>query len=157
MSPIPILAAIVITAIAVLLIELANGSQQFDQVTGENVLASGKIQGVAEGISQAEGFGVPGAIPTLANNPGDLVIPNWPGAKMGAGISVFDSVDEGRNRLYHQLQLIVSGQSKVYNLDMTIAEMANKWTATDAGNWARIVSGYLGVSTDTTLRDILTA
>lgn len=107
------------------------------------------------GIPKAEGFGIPGKIPTLAHNPGDLVIPNWQGQKLGPeGISVFSSDAEGYNRLRFQLYLIGSEQSANFSLDMTIAQMAQKWTRTDPDNWARIVAGSIGTTTDTTLRDL---
>jgi hypothetical protein len=113
------------------------------------------IEFLSTGISRAEGFGKAGAIPTLAHNPGDLVIPNWQGQKMGGeGISVFASDLEGWNRLKYQLYLIGSGQSHVYSLNMTIADMAAKWTRTDPGVWATNVARSIGTTTDVTLGDL---
>jgi hypothetical protein len=105
----------------------------------------------AQAIAKAEGFGVPGKIPTLANNPGDLVIPGWTGARLGAGISVFSSPNEGWDRLYKQLNLILAGRSAQYSLDDTIESMAAKWTRTDPTTWALIVSSDLGVPANTSL------
>lgn len=109
----------------------------------------------AQAIAKAEGFGIPGKIPTLANNPLDLVIPGWTGAKLGAGISVFPSANAGWDRGYKQLEFIVRGTSDVYTLDDTIQSMASKWTKTDPTTWALIVSSNLNVAADTSLRDVL--
>lgn len=106
-------------------------------------------------IAKAEGFGAPGAVPTRANNPGDLIIPNWQGQKTGPeGVSVFSSVGEGWNRLRYQLYLIGSQQSKVYSFDMTIADMGNKWTITEPGTWSNTVAQSIGTTTDVTLGDL---
>lgn len=145
-----------IVAGGLIIIYLLQNGPQFDQTQGDQLLVSVQIQALALAIEKAEGYGIPGAIPTVANNPGDLVVPGWTGAKLGsAGISVFSSYEEGKNHLYYQLQLIANGQSHIYTLDDTISSMAKKWTATAQDNWANIVSGELGVSSDTTLRDIL--
>lgn len=114
-----------------------------------------RIQKLAQAIAKAEGFGVPDTIPTLAHNPGDLVIPGWSGSSMGAGISVFEDDDTGWQKLYHEIGLILLGSSHVYNLDMSILEMAYKWTMTDQNAWADNVSEFLGVSPTTTLRELL--
>lgn len=114
------------------------------------------IVAFAKAIAKAEGFGVPGAIPTLANNPGDLVIPGWTGEKLGsAGISVFSNPNDGWTRLYNELQMIVNGSSSIYSPEDTIDSMAVKWTATDPESWALIVSSTLGIPSDTTLQSAL--
>lgn len=119
-----------------------------------------RVQALARAIATAEGFFVPGSIPARAHNPGNLVIPGWTGPTLGAErISVFDSDDEGWSRLYRQIGLIVSGQSRVYTLDMTIAQMGNAWApggnANIPGAWATNVARVLGVPVSTTLRAIL--
>lgn len=117
------------------------------------------VRDLALAIARAEGFGVQGAIPTRANNPGDLVIPGWTGAKLGdQGISVFPSPSEGWSRLYHQLDLIVRERSHVYTLDDTFAEFGAKWTQTQSGEWVGNVLAYLAskgydVDTETSLRE----
>lgn len=99
---------------------------------------------LAQAIAHAEGFGVAGAIPTLAHNPGDLVMPNWKGPKMGAeGISVFPDDGTGWAALEHQLTLIRTRQSHVYVPSMTIQDMAQKWTATQQLEWANNVADFL--------------
>jgi hypothetical protein len=102
------------------------------------------IRDLALAIAHAEGFGRPGAIPTRANNPGDLVIPGWSGAQLGAeGISVFPSESAGWDALYAQLQRIVDGRSHIYTVQTTIGEMARRWTATDVESWTTNVIAYL--------------
>ena len=114
-----------------------------------------RIERLAQAIAKAEGFGVPDTVPTLAHNPGDLVIPGWSGPSMGAGISVFDDDNTGWQRLYHEIGLIFVGASHVYNLDMTIMQMAEKWTMTDQNAWANNVADFLRVNILTTLRELL--
>lgn len=120
------------------------------------------IRTMALAIAHAEGFGIAGAIPTRANNPGDLVIGNWAGATLGAQrIAVFNSPADGWDRLHRQLQLILSGRSHVYTVDMTIAEMAAKWTSTQGEAWIANVLEYLQaheyewVDADTAIGDVL--
>lgn len=109
----------------------------------------------ARAIAHAEGYGIPGAIPTVANNPGDLVIPGWSPTMGSAGIAVFDSPDYGWSRLYRQIALIIRGDSNYYSLDMSIAEMGRIYAGGD-DNWARNVATYLGVPPSTSLLQVLT-
>ncbi len=108
------------------------------------------LKDFARAIASAEGFGVPGAIPTVANNPGDLKL----GGDTINGISVFSSVEEGWNKLYRQIAMIVSGSSAYYNLDMTIAEMGRIYAGGDE-NWSTNVARYLGVSRDAHLWEVI--
>lgn len=124
---------------------------------------SDAIKNFATAIARAEGYFVTGSVPDRANNPGDLKSPTFTfagereGQVLGEGIAVFESADAGWNALYRQLFLIVTGQSSVYNLDMTIAQMAERWTgsATEAAAWANNVATQMGVSTQTRLVDVL--
>ncbi len=115
-----------------------------------------KLYKFAQAIAKAEGFGLAGAIPTRAHNPGDLVMPGWMGETLGTeGISVFASDADGWARLGQQLRLIRDGHSQQYQLSMTIAEMAAKWTRTDQSAWALAVAQALGVSVNATLDTLL--
>lgn len=126
-----------------------------DTGSASSIYSSG-IVALANAIAAAEGFGIPGAIPTRANNPGNLVIPGWKGETLGAeGISVFATADEGWKRLYNQLQLIKDGRSRVYTLNDTIATMGAKWAPHDGGNWAANVSRVLQMPLTTRLGDLL--
>lgn len=117
---------------------------------------SEKIKTFARAIEIAEGFGIAHAIPTQAHNPGDLVLGDKGFGTLGAEqITIFQDDATGRNALYHQLNLIVNGMSHVYTLEMTISEMANKWTSTQQDAWALNVANNLGVSVDTPLSSLL--
>jgi len=110
----------------------------------------------ARAIAFAEGYGVPGAIPTIRNNPGDLKLP-----ADGGAISTFPTPTDGWLALYRQLKIIIEGRSSFYVLDMTIAQMAERWTATERSAWAANVVTYLQraglpVTSSTRLREVLT-
>src|SRR5260370_927931 len=74
-----------------------------------------KITKFMVAIAEQEGFGVPGAIPTRANNPGDLTKSlgyEITGETLGtAGIAIFVDVPNGWAALEEQLNLIRSGNS----------------------------------------------
>jgi hypothetical protein len=148
----PLLLILLLAGIAVVVFEGSALAASSGDTSGNY---SSSIVAFAQAIAKAEGFGVPGAIPTLANNPGDLIIPGWTGQKLGSGISVFSGVNEGKDRLYRQLQLIVNGRSGEYTLNDTIQSMAAKYTKTDPTTWAVIVAWNLGVTADTPLSDLL--
>lgn len=102
-------------------------------------------------IARAEGFGVPGAIPTEANNPGDLTRDlgyQSTGETLGsAGIIVFVDIDNGWGALQHQIDLIIAGKS-IHTMSDTFRGLANSWTSTQKGEWANNVAGALGLSPD---------
>lgn len=109
-------------------------------------LYSTQVAAIAEAIATAEGYGVPGAIPTERNNPGDL--------ENGSGtIITFNSIQEGWYNLCRQVHWMLTGLSHVYQPDMTIQEVANKWTQTQPEDWARNVTQVLGCTVDTQLKD----
>lgn len=120
-----------------------------------------KHSDLAEAIAHAEGFGVPGAVPTRANNPGDIKPINWKGATTGTeGIAVFQDVATGWAALEHELDIIRARKSHWYVPSMTIREMAAKWTGTQQGEWAQNVCDYLSkhgrsATVDTPLKDVL--
>ena len=98
----------------------------------------------AQAIATAEGYGVPGARPTVNNNPGDLV--GWPGTPTdSSGYSVFATPQAGWDALETQLGTISSGESAYYTPDMTIAQMGDTWADGDS-NWAQNVAASLGVT-----------
>lgn len=115
---------------------------------------SPNLMAFAEGIARAEGFYVSGSIPNRAKNPGAIKVPGWTGANLN-GISVFDSVDQGWAQLYRQLWAIVTGSSGVYNLDMSIADMGDRYEADPGDAWSVNVASYLGVPRSTPLWAVL--
>lgn len=131
-------------------------SEGFDLSSiGGPVTYPAPIKRFAEAIARAEGFYVAGSIPQRAHNPGDLKVLGWDGPTLGGGISVFQSDDAGWSALYRQLWIIVTGGSNNYYLDMSIDEMAAKWTATQSDAWARNVAGFLAVPTSTPLVSVI--
>lgn len=112
------------------------------------------IRRFAQAIARQEGFYVTGAVPQLANNPGDLKVPGMP-TLPGTSITKFSSVAAGWDALYRQLYLILTGRSTYYDLGMSIDEMSRIWTATEAAAWSRNVSSFLGVPSSTPLYEVL--
>ena len=83
----------------------------------------------AESIAYAEGYGVPGAIPTVRNNPGDLKLTG------DGSITTFPTVQAGWDALYHQLEIMRDGTSSYYRPDMRLIDMARIWTTTEQSAW----------------------
>lgn len=106
-------------------------------------------------IGQAEGFGKPGTIPTLANNPGDLVAGPFSTAHGAIGsitaaggkqIAVFPSADQGTAA---QDALIANNYA-----GGSIADLARSWLGSDASqqsvdSYAGNLSSALGVPAST--------
>lgn len=110
----------------------------------------------AVAIAYAEGFYINGSRPQRNHNPGDLTIDT-----VGLGVGkdgpfvVYANDDDGWAALKRQVQLILTNTSNVYNTDMTIQDVANRYTATDQSAWALNVANKLGVSPDTKVSTIL--
>jgi hypothetical protein len=116
-------------------------------------MASIQVTALAQAIARAEGFGVPGAIPTLANNPGDITDTGHPGdtgRTMGVGIRVYASSTAGWNALYGKLTNILGGGSSEYPVSLTFAEFGDLWAGGDP-NWVNNVASELGLDPSTTL------
>lgn len=109
------------------------------------------VKNFARAIANAEGFGIPGAIPTVCHNPGDLKL----GEPSVNGITQFQNDDLGWSKLYRQIGMIISGQSAHYHLDMSIKEMGDKWENDPGDNWAINVANYLAVSPETKLWEVI--
>ncbi len=112
-----------------------------------------KIQKIAQAIAKAEGFYVAGSVPARANNPGDLKLGDTGNGTID-GKTIFPDLNTGWQALYHQVGLMISGQSNYYDSSMTWRDIANTWVGTtDANNWMLNVVTALGVSPDSTLGD----
>ena len=110
------------------------------------------VQQFADAIAQAEGFYVSGSVPNRKNNPGDI--------ESSGQIIQYPTVNDGWQALYNQVYLMFYGGSAHYNPSMSITEVA--WIYADgaddpvgAQNWASNVAQALGVTTDTTLQNLL--
>jgi hypothetical protein len=110
------------------------------------------LPSLASAIANAEGYGVAGAIPTLANNPGDLVLGNQGNGTLGSGITVFGSVQEGWDALTNQLTKIASGASANYSPDESISQIGETWAG--GGSWASNVATFLGVTPSSTFASV---
>jgi hypothetical protein len=122
-----------------------------------------KVSALARGISVAEGFGVNGAIPTRANNPGDLAVGDKGLGVLGPSrVTVFASITEGWDALYRIVRGWLTGKSSIYFLDDSIFEVARKYVNgpqasanQDSEAWAANVANEIGMSTSNTLREFL--
>ena len=117
----PILIIVAAVMIAIVLVESMT----------KGTIGRGRSDGfyaLANAIASAEGYGRPGVIPTVRNNPGDLI-------NSAGQIQSFGTPAEGWDALYRQLDLIRTGGSRYYRRTMTMIEFANTWTATEQAAW----------------------
>jgi hypothetical protein len=115
------------------------------------------INAFAVGIAFAEGFYVNGSRPQRNHNPGDLTVDTI-GLAVGRDgpFVVYANDNDGWNALKEQVRKIVTNTSSIYNSDMTINDIAQKYTTTDQAAWAMNVASKLGVSPDTRIGDLMT-
>lgn len=110
------------------------------------------IPSLAQAIANAEGYGVPNAIPTNANNPGNLKIGDVGNGTVG-GITIFSTAEDGWTALQGQLTKMFNGTSNVYNPSMTIEQVGQLWSNGDP-NWSNNVSNSLSTSSQTPLSSL---
>jgi hypothetical protein len=122
------------------------------------LLVSDQVKQIAQAIANAEGFGVAGAIPTHAHNPGDLELGDLGNGTINSK-TVFASDQDGWNALYKQVELMISGGSSHYQPTDTWRRIAMTWTGDpqDYVNWLSNVTGSLGVDPDSTLGEYANA
>ncbi len=113
------------------------------------------VDSLAEAIAYAEGFFVAGSRAARNHNPGDLTV-DVTGKGIGKdGIFIVYASDaDGWDALKHQVNLMLTNASQIYNNQMTIREVASRYTTTDQLAWATNVAARLGVSMDTKLSDL---
>lgn len=70
---------------------------------------------------------------------------------------VYANDGDGWEALERQVSLMLTNASQIYNNQMTIREVAERYTTTDQLAWATTVASRLGVSMDTKLADIVIA
>lgn len=136
-------------------------AEQAPPYTGGSVLLNPKTGILSAAIGVAEGFGQPGAIPTRANNPGDLAKGDKGLGTLGTEkITVYASVDEGWAALNHMVDGWLMGTSSVYFLSDTIREVGRKYVngpgapeSLQSFYWAQNVAGELGIGTEVTLQE----
>jgi hypothetical protein len=120
--------------------------------------AQDKVKQFAHAIARTEGFGVRRTIPSRYHNPGDLKITargeKYPG-QVGIGKAqhvIFRNDATGYAALYHQIDKIISGESKFYTQEMTLLQIG-KLYAKNSRLWAKNLAKNLGVPPSTTLED----
>jgi hypothetical protein len=127
---------------------------------------SAKVVQLAQAIARAEGFGVPGAIPTRGNNPGDLTRAfgfQTAGTLNKEGVLQFVNLADGWNALYAIVAYWLGGSDSLYPLSLTIEQVAGNYVdgpnaagfSTGAENWSNSVANSLGLSVTNTLQDFL--
>ena len=107
----------------------------------------------------AEGFGKLG--PTShANNPGNLTDEGDVGCgciqthgRNGAKITIYRTPEDGWAALTRKVTRMLNGSSRVYTLDLSIAQVAQKWCGDPA--WGINVAKYLKVTPETTLATLI--
>lgn len=119
--------------------------------------AQNKTVEFSHAIARAEGFYQAGTLPARYHNPGDLKVragEKYPG-QVGvgkAGHVIFRNNQCGWWALYHQVDKIMTGDSRFYTPQMTLTDVAHRY----AGNWrrwAQNVAHNLGVPPSTTLQE----
>src|ERR1700761_5117234 len=117
-----------------------------------------KVVLLAQAIAKAEGFGVPGALPTRCHNPGDLEV-----GDVGYGTdnlkTIFANDQAGWTALEHECDLVLNGLSHAgYKVSDTFLQFASRYTGNDSpGTWAQAVCQFLDISVTDTLKSFYDA
>jgi hypothetical protein len=106
------------------------------------------ISSFSNAVAGAEGYGASSTnLPTSTNNPGDI------GTTGNGTVAGYATPEAGWAALDSQVSKMFTGTSKIYNPNMTIAQVGNAYSNGDP-NWAVNVANKLGVSPDTTLAQL---
>ena len=90
------------------------------------------------------------------NNPGDLTFAGGfatCGFANSEHVLKFVNAEDGWNALCYQCDLMLSGRSRVYSLDMTLEQVGLKYSDGDP-NWAKNVASSMGIPEQTTLAQL---
>jgi hypothetical protein len=121
---------------------------EVNQALGVQPSEPDRTQDFAKAIATAEGYGKKGTIPTVKHNPGDLKL-------KGNEITAFPNEQAGFRALHHQIQAIDKGKSHVYTPDMTLQDMARKYTTTNPDEWANNVAKAVHATPVTPISEVL--
>lgn len=120
------------------------------------------VKKFSDAVERAEGYGEPGAIPTRANNPGDLTDEGniglgqiQSGGRGATLITIYPDYATGRAALEKKVRRMLNGASETYHLGDSISEVGAKWA--EVREWGDNVASDLGVSPLTTLGDLAIA
>lgn len=125
------------------------------------MILSAAIQLFAEGIALAEGFFVTGSRAARNHNPGNLTkdITGTAVSKDGMFV-VYANDNDGWDALRRQVELILTDASSIYNSQMTLRQIGQKYASTstpqDQLNWAINVASKLGIDIDTPVSTLIT-
>lgn len=121
------------------------------------------INAVAEAIARTEGYYAPGihegrSLLFRLNNPGGLkkpalnaeALPTWE----DTGLLYFPTKEMGWAALRHQVRLMLTGRSRIYDTSDSLVHVGLKYADGDV-NWGSNVAGHLGVSPAASLADLL--
>ena len=120
--------------------------------------AQDRIDDLAKAIAKAEGCYIKGTIPNRYHNCGDLkLVKGWryPG-QVGVGKGghvIFKNDKYGWEALRHQIEKIIAGDSKFYNVNLTIKQLGKKYATSSL--WAKNVAHNLGATPTTELWEAL--
>ena len=131
------------------------------RVVLHDMILSTAIQLFAEGIALAEGFYVAGSRAARNHNPGNLTQDiTGTGIGMDGMFVVYANDNDGWEALYRQVELILTNTSGIYNSQMTLRQIGQKYastsTPTEQLNWAINVASKLGIDIDTPVFALLT-
>ena len=121
-----------------------------------------RVDSIVEAIATAEGFYAPGgydghSLPHKLNNPGSLKKPALGAGALSTwkdtGLIIFPTEEMGWAALRHQVDLMITGDSTVYDPSDTLLLVAGKYADGDL-NWGRRVASALGVAPTATLSEI---
>jgi hypothetical protein len=117
-----------------------------------------KVKKFAHAIALTEGCYVRGSIPNRYHNCGDLKImergQHYDG-EVGVGKANhvrFRNDAAGYAALYHQIDKMLTGESKFYRQEMTLQQVG-KLYAQNSRRWSTNLAKYLGVPPSTTLEE----
>src|SRR5215469_14863231 len=128
-------------------------SRQGDRASSSEMSSLAQIKALANAIAKAEGFGIEGAIPTLAHNPGDLCLGDRGLGVLGEGVTVFPDDSVGWIKLYAECEMMLSGNSHIYSPQLTLAQVGMRYSGGNP-DWAKNVAAALGVDGSITLADL---
>jgi hypothetical protein len=125
--------------------------------TAPVVTVSSPTQTLAKAIARAEGFYVKGSIPNRLHNPGDIrsrLLHAYPGQiGLKHGYVVFRNDRAGWAALERQIDKMVDGSSRIYNVNMTLKQFSKKYA--ESPTWVKNVSSILDVTSSTRMWEIL--
>jgi len=125
------------------------------------MILSAAMQIFAEGIAIAEGFFVAGSRAARNHNPGNLTLDiTHTGISKDGMFIVYANDNDGWNALRKQVELILTNASGIYNSQMTLRQIGQKYASTSTPdeqlNWAINVASKLGINIDTPVSTLLT-